>query len=117
MRQHFTINGRFCSLNEFYRMHYMKQGKVKREYDNHVLMSARQAKIKPCKTPVVIDCLWVEPNKRRDYDGIHFGVKFILDGLVKAGVLKDDSPRYVKRITHEVAYDSDNPRIEVWING
>ena len=117
MRQHFVVKSRFCSLNEFYRMHHMKQGKVKRENDEVVAWSAKAAHIKPYTKPVQIDCLWVEPNKRRDHDGIHFGVKFILDGLVKAGILKDDSPRYVKRITHEVAYDRDNPRIEVWIDG
>lgn len=117
MRQHFTIKGRFCSLNEFYRMHYQKQGKVKRDSDAVVTWSAKQARIRPFDKPVEINCVWVEENRKRDLDNIMFGIKFVLDGLVKAGVLKDDSPRYVKRITHEVAYDSDNPRIEVWING
>ena len=117
MRQHFTIKGRFCSLNEFYRMHYQEQGKVKRENDDLVAWTVRKARIKPYKRPVEVTCLWVEPNRKRDLDNIHFGIKFIMDGLVKAGIIQDDSPLYVKRISHEVAYDRANPRIEVWING
>jgi len=117
MRQHFVIKGRFCSLNEFYRMHHQQQGRVKRENDTVVSWAAKAAHIRPYMKPVQIDCVWVEPNRKRDIDNIQFGIKFILDGLVKAGILTDDSPLYVHRITHEVAYDKTNPRVEVWIDG
>lgn len=116
MKQHFTIQGRFCSLNEFYRMHRYAQAKTKRDNDAMVAWSAKAAKIKPCKNPVIIETVWFEPNHKRDLDNIIFGFKFLLDGLVKAGILQDDSPRYVERIASEVSYDKDNPRIEVWIN-
>lgn len=35
------------------------------------------------------------------------------DGLVKAGVLIDDKPRYVVGFVDEFAYDEENPHIVV----
>lgn len=45
--------------------------------------------------PIFIHFHWTEDNRRRDYDNIAFGKKFILDALVKQGRLKDDNRRYV----------------------
>lgn len=39
---------------------------------------------------------WHEKTQRRDYDNIASAKKFILDALVKNGVLVDDSRKYVK---------------------
>lgn len=47
------------------------------------------------KYPVRISFMWLCPNKRTDPDNIAFAKKFILDGLQKAGVLKNDSWDYV----------------------
>lgn len=46
-------------------------------------------------SPVWIDFIWIESNRRRDLDGIAFGKKFILDALVKYGKLKDDNSQCV----------------------
>lgn len=35
-----------------------------------------------------------EDSMRRDDDNVISGLKFVLDGLVTAGILKDDSPKY-----------------------
>ena len=39
---------------------------------------------------------WHEKTKKRDADNIASAKKFILDALVKMGVLQDDSRKYVK---------------------
>ena len=39
---------------------------------------------------------WHERTKKRDADNIASAKKFILDALVKNGVLEDDSRKYVK---------------------
>ena len=44
-----------------------------------------------------------------------FGKKFINDGLVKAGVLKDDSRKYIDGFTEQFLIDKDSPRVEVSI--
>lgn len=35
-----------------------------------------------------------ESNNRRDDDGVMHGMKYILDGLQEAGIIKNDSPKY-----------------------
>lgn len=69
-----------------------------------------QAKI---KQPVKIAFRWYEKNSRRDMDNIAFAKKFILDALVKKGVLQDDGWKWVKGFTDEFFIDKKNPRIEV----
>jgi Holliday junction resolvase RusA-like endonuclease len=54
--------------------------------------------------PVKISFHWVENNKRRDLDGICFGKKFILDAMVKCGVLTDDNRKCVTAFTETFDY-------------
>lgn len=56
------------------------------------------------KKPVRIRFIWVEGNKKRDYDNVCFAKKFILDALVECGKLKDDNRKYVKGFTDEFEY-------------
>lgn len=46
--------------------------------------------------PVFVDFVWKEKNARRDIDNIAFDKKFILDSLVKCGVIDDDKRKYVR---------------------
>jgi Holliday junction resolvase RusA-like endonuclease len=39
---------------------------------------------------VNVELIWVEANRRRDPDNIMGGIKYVLDGIVKAGILKND---------------------------
>lgn len=54
--------------------------------------------------PVKIAFKWTEGNKRRDLDGICFAKKFILDALVKYGVLSDDNRKCVTSFTDSFYY-------------
>lgn len=59
---------------------------------------------------------WYEPDRRRDMDNISsFGRKVIQDGLVKAGVLKNDGWKQIARFSDDFFVDAKNPRIEVLI--
>lgn len=113
MRQTFEIPGRFVGLNEFYRMNPYDQHKVKREHDNRVVLCARAAKVRPCKGRIKYHVLWVEENRRRDLDNVAFAKKFIQDGLVKAGVIKNDTHHEIAGFSDSFAYDAKNPRIVV----
>lgn len=69
--------------------------------------------IKPFETKVDVVVRWFEKDKRRDHDNIiGGGLKMAFDGFVKAGLLPDDSQRYVGRIYSEVLTDRNNPRVE-----
>lgn len=53
--------------------------------------------------PATIYITVFEPDNRRDVDNVSaFVNKVCLDGMVKAGVIPDDSRRYVKKIVNEV---------------
>ncbi len=59
---------------------------------------------------------WYEEDKRRDIDNIAFAKKFILDALVKTGILPDDSRKWLLSFVDDFPEpDRSNPRIEVEI--
>ena len=86
-----VISGRLVSLNEY----------ISAERGNmyHAASLKRQ----------------LEEKHRRDLDNISFCVKGIQDGLVKCGVFPDDSTKYINLLHYTVAFDKDNPRVEVTI--
>ena len=49
---------------------------------------------------VTVELLWVEKNRRRDPDNIAGAVKVVLDGIVAAGVLKNDGWKQIKSIVN-----------------
>ena len=118
LKQTFEIR---CELPDFNtivntsKTHWSKYSSPKKGYDAIVSAYARQ-KLKPVENyPVDIHCHWVVPNRRKDPDGISAGAKFILDGLVKAGILRNDGFSEVCKITHEFSVDRRNPKIIVTI--
>lgn len=116
MRRTFEVEGRFVSLNEFYRMGKWEQASVKREHDERVAAAAKAAGLRPFKGRVRYAVTWYEANRRRDLDNVAFGKKFIQDGLVKAGVLHNDTHHEIAGFEDSFAYDARNPRIvvEIW---
>lgn len=113
----FTIKGRLDGLNEYTKCNRSNKylgSKIKKNNEKAIILAIKQANLqKICKYPIEIIINWYEPNNRRDIDNVTFAVKFILDALVKAGILIDDSRKYVNKVSHEVLTDKENPRIEV----
>ena len=109
--------GRLPGLNEI--IDAAKQGRGK--YQPYAQMKDRYtseigwlAKKLPRYNRVDITITWYEPNRRRDIDNITGGgTKFILDGLVVGGAIKDDSQRYINSIAHQFEVDRENPRVEI----
>ena len=86
--QQFTIEGRLPSLNEYTRAcraHWSRGAKLKQQVEAEIMWQITQArlagKLAPVTVPVVISLEWHEKNRRRDFDNVTFGVKFILDAL------------------------------------
>lgn len=51
---------------------------------------------------------WHERTKKRDADNIASAKKFVLDALVKSGVLEDDSRKYVKGFYDNIVDDKED---------
>lgn len=115
--QKFVIYGRLPSLNEYVnscRSNRYGANSMKKKYERMITEFIEYFKIQPVKNyPVHMKITWYEKNNRRDVDNVTFGTKFVLDALVKNGILKDDSRKYITSVSHEVRTDKDTPRIEV----
>ena len=111
----FDIEGRLPGLNEMIeaaKSHYGAYAKMKQTYTDMVAWLAKKL---PRFEKVALVITWYEPDHRRDPDNIMAGQKFILDGLVAAGTIPNDSQRHIKGIVHRFRVDKQNPRIEVEI--
>ena len=112
----FEIPGRFPGMNEIVaeakkgKGKYQPYAQMKEKYTNMVAwVAARMPKF----NKIDVTITWVEPNMRRDPDNIMAAQKFILDGFVRAGIIKDDSQKYINSITHRFEADKRNPRVKV----
>jgi Holliday junction resolvase RusA-like endonuclease len=111
----FDIEGRLPGLNEIIeaaKSHYGAYAKMKQTYTDMVAWLAKKL---PRFEKVALVITWYEPDLRRDLDNIMAGQKFILDGMVQAGVIPDDSQKYILGIYHRFKVDRQNPRVEVEI--
>lgn len=113
----FVITGRLDGLNDYTkacRANRYGANTMKKKNEAKVFEGIKRAGLsKAGKYPINLYIIWYEPNRRRDIDNITFATKFIQDALVKAGILEDDSQKYIVGVFHRVLVDRDNPRIEV----
>lgn len=111
--QKFSIPERLPGLNELIaenRKSKYAGAELKKYADTLVSIYARS--LKPMDKPCVIRITFTEPNHKRDIDNIYSGAKFVLDGLRYAGILQDDSQRWVTDLKCSVAF-ADKPKVEV----
>ena len=100
-----TIPFRLPSLNNYInecRKNKFAGAKMKKEVESDIGWYINR--LPQYTKPVKIHFLWIEENKRRDYDNVCFAKKFILDSMVKAGKLKDDNRNFVTGFTDDFEY-------------
>lgn len=116
--QTLVIPGRLPGMNEIVAMsktHWSAYAKEKKMHTDKVELLAKSAKLKPIEKPAVLCFLWVEKDHRRDKDNLRAACKFVLDGLMEAGVLPTDGWKWVVGFEDRFIVDHKNPRIEVTI--
>ena len=115
----FVIKGRLVSLNEYInseRTNRYAAAKLKKEQQTLISWAIKQYNLKPVSNyPVKLKITWYEKNNKRDADNVVFAKKFLQDALVVAGILKDDSRKYIVGFEEEVLTDKQDPRIEIEI--
>lgn len=93
--------------------HYAKYSSMKKRYTELV---AWCSKGKGPFKKINLDITYFCKNRRRDPDNIiGGGNKFILDGLVAAGVIKNDGWNEINSIAARTKVDKNNPRVVVQI--
>ncbi len=112
MNYKFEINEKLPSLNEYTkacRTNKYIGAAMKEETENIIWAYIKeQLKCSIIEKPVKIHFTWVESNKKRDLDNICFAKKFILDALVKANIIKNDTQNYVIGFTDTFLYEKKN---------
>jgi Holliday junction resolvase RusA-like endonuclease len=101
MRQVLEISSELPSLNETVaetKKHWSRYASLKKTATELVAWNCKAQKLKPVTERCVFTFDW--PHSRRDPDNQSFGAKMILDGLVKADVLPDDSRKWISEIRH-----------------
>lgn len=113
-----VIEGELTALNEFInaeRRNRYIAAKIKKgetEYCQDVVEKS-ELKLQETDFPCALIITWYVKNKRKDADNVAFAKKFILDGLVEAGVLPNDNRKYVQGFTDIVKEDKERQRIEI----
>jgi len=114
------IPGELADLNTYInaeRSNRYAGANVKSEMTNYVatIAKAHKGNFEPYKTPVWITYKWYCKDKRKDKSNISFAKKFIEDGLITAGILKNDGWNEIEGFTDEFYIDRRNPRVEIEI--
>jgi len=88
------------SNNTFYRTHFHLKSSIKNDFYRVVQIAVKQSKLKPI-LDYPANFVYEFHNKGRLLDLTNYGasVKMLEDGLKECGILKDDSPKFVSRIT------------------
>ena len=118
-----VIPGKLPNLNDIIKAAKIKRGPksypvMKRGWTAAIAVLARN-QMEPIKGRVDIVIRSYEPDKRRDPDNVQAGAfKFILDGLVKAGIIDNDSQKVINDMRFPpIRTDKVNPRVEVLVMG
>lgn len=113
-----SIEGKLFTLNSERGMHYHKRAKFVKEWRTAAFEAAVEAEIPPLG---VIEVVFVpcKKDKRHMADtGGHFPVaKACIDGLVDAGIIPDDGPKYVTSLSFRAPrVDGGNDRALLIVN-
>ena len=104
----------FNTLVRAMKGHWSVWHKEKKRWTDKVALLSKAARLRPYEVPVRVEMTHYSRDRRRDPDGIRtVASKFILDGLVVAGVLPDDSQRWVLGFTDFFEVDKERPRVVV----
>jgi len=110
-----TIDGEFPTLNEYIQIergNKFAAASTKKKYTDFVRLSC--IGVLPVEIyPVCIYVTWTRSDSRTDPDNVSFAIKFILDGLVKAHVLRGDTSKDIEEIHHFFKVGDPSVRISI----
>lgn len=104
MKQQFIIETSLPTLNQIIdanRTNIYAGAKQKKKYTGIVAKSCITQGVNKLETPINVKITWYCKNRRKDKDNIMAGQKFILDGLQKAGIIKNDGWNDINELEHK----------------
>ena len=114
--QEITIPGELPNLNAALagaKRHWSSYAQIKKQQTNKVAWIAR-GQLTPVTPPVDLVFSWTTKNKRVDPDNVSHGAKYLIDGLVNAGILPNDGRKVIRSLTHYFPEpDPRAPRVDI----
>lgn len=113
-----NIQGTMPGLNDFLaavNKHRLNGNKMKQEQTERVAWVAK-SQLPVFTKQINLTFVYREKNKKRDKDNIAFAKKFILDGLVMAGRVPNDTWAWIGDWSEAFIVDAADPGITVIIN-
>lgn len=108
----FVHEGRLAGRNEEIaanRSHWAAGAKVKKDTEDalrySILVAVRDGSLLPTRKPVEVYIEWHEAPRRRDVDNIQSSTKYVLDALVRSGIIQNDNQTWVKQVWQKVVQD------------
>ena len=116
----FIIPGELCDLNHFIAANNANRYKaalIKKAETYRVASEIRAAKVPKITSPMVeMICTWYTKDRKKDSDNIMFATKFLMDGMVMAKILPNDTRAYTGSFVHHFETDRLRPRVEIEIS-
>lgn len=111
-----TIPGIPPSINEWRNMHHYEEAKQKKAWEEIVGWEVLAQKVKPSQPIIkaVTTYFYFFPTRHR-HDPSNYSPKWIEDGLVKAGILVDDSFDHIELNIRKGGVDRNHTRVEIVI--
>lgn len=110
------IPGELCDLNTFInsqRTNKYKGAALKKKETEKCAAAFMPHRTKTLQFPLTLKVTWFCKDKRKDKDNIRFGIKFIQDGMISAGLIKNDGWSEIEGYRDAFKIDKENPRIEI----
>lgn len=111
-----VIEGELADLNHYIRVERSNRfgaAAMKEAMTSLVAQHARYKKLPVIDYKFTMYTTWYCKNKKKDPDNISFAKKFILDGLMSAGIIKNDGWEQIAAFVDEFFIDAKKPRVEV----
>ena len=100
------------SLNTWTNWHWAKKNRIKKAWEEEIYYLSVKHGQPELKKSIVDITYYFRTNRRRDRD--NYSPKFILDWLVKAGLIADDDDKSLY-LSWNLEVDKENPRTEIEI--
>jgi Holliday junction resolvase RusA-like endonuclease len=98
----FTVTGKLPTLNDYTnknRTHWAVGAKMKKDATQAAASACQNIEI-PEGKKLMLHYNW-HTSTKHDLDNLSFAQKFVQDGLVEAGKIKDDSRKHIIGFTHD----------------
>jgi crossover junction endodeoxyribonuclease RusA len=100
-----VVPGRPPNPNRTRRYHWRARHRADQEWRQAGRLSAHGLRRTPMQR-ATLDVVHVVPDRRRrDLDNLTASIKAVLDGIVDAGVIADDSSRVLVSVTHRIEHE------------